>query len=50
VVTYETVRQLCLKFGQRFAKAIRRQQTKLSDTWFTDEVFISIGSMGATIN
>jgi putative transposase len=41
-VTYETVRQWCLKFGQRFANALRRRQGRLGDTWYLDEVFITI--------
>jgi putative transposase len=42
VVTYETVRQWCLKFGQKFAKEIRHRQPRPGDTWFLDEVFITI--------
>ncbi len=41
-VSYETVRQWCLKFGQKFAKGIRRRQPRPGDTWFLDEVFITI--------
>ncbi len=41
-VTYETVRQWCRKFGQRFANALRRRQGRLGDTWYLDEVFITI--------
>ena len=43
VVTYEAVRQWCLKFGHQFAKEIRRRQPRPGDTWFLDEVFITIG-------
>ena len=42
VVTYETVRQWCLKFGLDYAKKLRKRQGKLGDTWFMDEVFIKI--------
>jgi putative transposase len=42
VVTYEAVRQWCLKFGQEFAKEIRNRQLRPGDTWFLDEVFITI--------
>ncbi len=42
VVTYEAVRQWCLKFGQGYANKIRHRQGKLGDTWFLDEVFIKI--------
>ncbi len=43
VVTYEAVRQWCLKFGQQFSKEIRRRRPRPGDTWFLDEVFITIG-------
>ena len=42
VVTYEAVRQWCLKFGQPFANAIRHRKGRPGDTWFLDEVFITI--------
>ncbi len=42
VFTYETIRQWCLKFGQQFAKEIRRRQPCPGDTWFLDEVYITI--------
>ena len=43
VVTYETVRQWTLKFGQGFANEIRRRQPRRGDKWHLDEVFITIG-------
>ena len=42
VVTYEAVRQWCLKFGQSFANEILRRHGRPGDTWFLDEVFITI--------
>lgn len=42
-VTYETIRQWCLRFGQSFAKSLRRRQGRPGDTWFLDEVFVKIG-------
>jgi putative transposase len=42
VITYETVRQWCLKFSQSFANEIRRRQGRPGDTWFLDEVFSTI--------
>jgi putative transposase len=42
VVTYETVRQWCLKFGHQYAQEIRRRQPRPGDTWFLDEVFITL--------
>ena len=42
VVTYETVRQWCLKFGQTYANELRRHRPRCGDTWHVDEVFIKI--------
>jgi putative transposase len=44
-VTYETVRQWCLKFGQDFANTIRRRQGRAGDTWYLDEVYITMGGV-----
>ena len=41
-VSYETIRQWCLKFAQPFAKSLRRRQGPMGDTWYLDEVFITI--------
>jgi putative transposase len=43
VVTYEAVRQWCLKFGHQYAKEIRRRRPRPGDTRYMDEVFITIG-------
>jgi putative transposase len=42
VVTYETVRQWCRKFGQAFANGLRRRRPRPGDKWHLDEVFIKI--------
>ncbi len=42
IVSYEGVRQWCLKFGPSFAKKLRYRQGRLGDTWHLDEVFVSI--------
>ena len=42
VVTYETVRQWCRKFGQTYANALRRRRARPGDTWRLDEVFLKI--------
>ena len=42
IVSYETVRQWCLKFGLDYAKKLKRRQGRLGDTWYMDEVFIKI--------
>ncbi len=38
IVSYETIRQWCRKFGPPYARAVRRGQGALGDTWFLDEV------------
>ncbi len=41
-VTYETVRQWCRKFGSAYARKLKKRQGRLGDTWYLDEVFITI--------
>jgi putative transposase len=41
-LTYETVREWCLKFGQTYANALRRKSPRPGDRWHLDEVFIKI--------
>ncbi|MER5227975.1 IS6 family transposase [Streptomyces flaveus] len=42
VVSYETVRRGCAKFGQAYANSLRRRQPQPGDKWHLDEVFIKI--------
>ncbi len=42
-VTYEAVRQWCLKFGATFAKKLRHRRGRPGDTWYLDEMFITMG-------
>ncbi len=42
VVSYETVRQWCLKFGQMYANELRRRRQHCGDKWYMDEVFLTI--------
>src|SRR5215469_4102687 len=42
VVTYETVRQWCLKFGQTYANELRRRRPRCGDIWHMDEVYLKI--------
>ncbi len=42
IVTYETARQWCRKFGQVYANGLRRRQPRPGDKWHLDEVFILI--------
>jgi putative transposase len=42
VVSHETIRQWCVKFGQTYAKELRRRRPRSGDKWHLDEVFIKI--------
>jgi len=42
VVTYETVRQWCLKFGQTYANDLRGRRPRCGDKWHMDEVMLTI--------
>jgi putative transposase len=42
VLTYETVREWCLKFGQTYANSLRRRAPRAGDRWHLDEVFLKI--------
>ncbi len=45
ILTYETVRQWCRKFGQTYANALRRRRPRPGDTWHLDEVFVRINGV-----
>ncbi len=42
VVTYETVRQWCFKFGQSYATEQRRRRLRCGDKWDMDEMVLTI--------
>jgi putative transposase len=42
ILSHETVRQWCAKFGQTYANALRRRRARPGDKWHVDEVFITI--------
>lgn len=42
VLTYETVRQWCRRFGQAYANELRRRRVRPGDKWHLDEVFVTI--------
>lgn len=42
VVSYESIRRWCLKFGSAFANNLRRRRPRPGDKWHLDEVFIRI--------
>jgi len=41
-LTYETIREWCQKFGQRYANQLRRKRPYLTDKWHLDEVVATI--------
>ena len=42
VVTYETIRSWCAKFGPDYAARLRRRRPRPGDKWHLDEVFVKI--------
>jgi transposase-like protein len=42
IVSYETVRRWCVKFGQSYANALRRRRVRPGDKWHLDEVFLTV--------
>lgn len=42
IVSYETVRRWCMKFGPRYTNRLRKQSGRHEDTWHIDEVFVRI--------
>ena len=42
VLSYETVRRWCLKFGGEYAGRLKRRRAQPGDKWHVDEVFLSI--------
>ena len=42
IVSYETIRIWCRKFGPGYARKLKRRQGRLGDIWHLDEVFIRI--------
>jgi putative transposase len=45
VVTHESIRYWCRKFGADFARRLRRRRPKPGDTWHVDEVFIRMNGV-----
>nr|OAP97098.1 transposase [Rhizobium leguminosarum] len=43
IVSYETIRRWCRKFGAAYAKQLPRKKPSRKDIWHLDEVVISIG-------
>ncbi len=43
LVSYETIRQWCQKFGPEYSRRLKQRQGRLGDTWHLDELFVNIG-------
>lgn len=41
-LSYEAIREWCLKFGQTYAYGLRRRRPRSGDKWDLDEMFINI--------
>ena len=48
IVTYETIRQWCAKFGPVYAAGLRRRQPRPGDKWHLDEVFLTVTAVVTT--
>ena len=42
ILTYESMRKWCRKFGQAYANQLWRRRPRPRDTWHLDEVFLTI--------
>ena len=42
VVSYETIRRWCAKFGQAYANQLRWRRPRPGDKWHLEEVFVGI--------
>ena len=45
LLTYETVRNWCDKFGPSYAAQLKRKRPKMGDKWYLDEVFLKINGV-----
>jgi putative transposase len=45
LLTYETVRNWCDKFGLTYAAQLKRRRPKLGDQWHRDEVFLKMNGV-----
>ena len=41
-VSYETIRRWCIKFGNKYARRLKRKHRGYGDTFYIDEVFVRI--------
>ncbi|MCX4784369.1 IS6 family transposase [Streptomyces sp. NBC_01264] len=45
VVSYESIRRWCLKFGRAYANSLSRRRPQPGDKWHLDEVFIKVNGV-----
>ena len=45
MLTYETIRSWCAKFGPDYANQLRRRRPRPGDKWHVDEVFVKINGI-----
>ena len=45
LVSYETIRCWCDKFGKAYADGLRRRRARTGDKWHLDEVFLKINGI-----
>jgi putative transposase len=45
LVSYETVRRWCDKFGKQYADGLRKRRARTGDKWHLDEVFLKINGV-----
>src|SRR4051812_13345173 len=45
LVSYETIRRWCEKFGKAYADGLRRRRPRTGDKWHLDEVFLKINGI-----
>jgi putative transposase len=42
IVSYESIRLWCIKFGSEYARRLKRRHQGYGDTFYIDEVFVKI--------
>ena len=42
IISYESIRLWCIKFGRRYARRLKRRHKGYGDTFYIDEVFVKI--------
>jgi len=45
MLSYETVRRWCDKFGKQYADGLRRRRARTGDKWHLDEIFLKINGV-----